>query len=261
MPPRIIRNVKKEIIVRSRIISALIGFLAWTGGATAETFPTRPIKLIVPFAAGAQSDIIGRTIAARMSEVLGQPVIIENISGGGGQIAGKRVADAPPDGYVIGLGTVGTHAQAQTLYIHPMYNSQTDFTPVALIAEIPIVLSARKDLPVKDFRDFVAYTKANQAKMTYGTAGAGSAPHLACLLLNHVLGINVTHVPYRGTGPATQDLLAGRIDFMCGGITTTKPLVDNGSLMGLAVFGAARSPVMPGLATATEQGTKVEAYT
>lgn len=247
--------------MRARIILALLSSLAFANGAGAEVFPTRPIKLIVPFAAGAQSDIIGRTIAARMSEVLGQPVIIENISGGGGQIAGKRVADAAPDGYVMGLGTVGTHAQAQTLYKHPAYNSQTDFTPVALIAEIPIVLSARKDLPVKDFRDFIAYAKTHQATMSYGTAGAGSAPHLACLLLNHVLGTNITHIPYRGTGPATQDLLAGRIDFMCGGITTTKPLVDSGSLKGLAVFGATRSPVMPDLATATEQGAKVEAYT
>lgn len=253
--------MKSDRAIQSRFILAIFGCLALGGSANAEQYPTRPIKLIIPFAPGAQSDIVGRAVANHMSETLGQTVIIENISGGGGQIATKRVADALPDGYTIGLGTVGTHAQSQTLYKKPLFNSQTDFTPVALIAEIPIVLSARKNLPVKDLKEFVAYTKANQATMTYGTAGVGSAPHLACTLLNHTIGINVTHVPYRGTGPATQDLLSGRIDFMCGGITTTKPLVDSGKLLGLAVFGAARSPVMPGLATAGEQGTKVEAYT
>jgi len=244
-----------------RFTLALLGCLALVGNAHAEQYPARPIKLIIPFAAGAQSDIVGRAVANHMSETLGQSVIIENISGGGGQIATKRVADAQPDGYTIGLGTVGTHAQSQTLYKKPFFNSQTDFTPVALIAEIPIVLSARKNLPVKDLKEFVAYAKANQATMTYGTAGVGSAPHLACTLLNHTLGTNITHVPYRGTGPATQDLLSERIDFMCGGITTTKPLVDAGNLLGLAVFGATRSSVMPGLATAVEQGTQVEAYT
>ena len=244
-----------------RVALAMLGSFTLVGSANAEQYPSRPIKLIIPFAPGAQSDIVGRAIANHVSETLGQSLIIENISGGGGQIASKQVADAPPDGYTIGLGTVGTHAQSQTLYKKPQFNSETDFTPVGLIAEIPIVLSARKTFPVKDLQEFVAYTNANQAKMTYGTAGVGSAPHLACTLLNHTIGVNVTHVPYRGTGPATQDLLSGRIDFMCGGITTTKPLVNSGSLSGLAVLGANRSPVMPTLATASEQGTMVEAYT
>jgi tripartite-type tricarboxylate transporter receptor subunit TctC len=219
------------------------------------------VTLIVPFAAGGPTDVLGRVMAARMSEILGQQVTIENVAAGGGQVGSKRVADAKPDGYTVGLGTVGTHAQSQTLYKKPLYNSSTDFTPIVLIADVPIVLAGRKDLPVKDLREFVVYTKKNQSKMSYGTGGTGSAPHLGCMLLNHTLGTDVTHVPYRGTGPATQDLLGGRIDFMCAGITTAKPLIDNGSLKGLAVFGSARSPVMQNLPTATEQGVKVEAYT
>jgi tripartite-type tricarboxylate transporter receptor subunit TctC len=239
----------------------LLGSLAWSSAADAQTYPARPMTLIIPFAAGGPTDVLGRVMAARMGEILGQQMIVENVAAGGGQVGSKRVADAAPDGYMIGLGTVGTHAQGQTLYKKPLYNSQRDFTPVVLIADVPIVLAGRKDLPVKDFREFVAYTKANQGKMSYGTGGTGSAPHLGCMLLNHTLGTDVTHVPYRGTGPATQDLLGGRIDFMCAGITTAKPLIDDQSLKGLAIFSSVRSPVMPDLATAVEQGVKVEAYT
>ncbi len=196
-----------------------------------------------------------------MSEILKQPIAIENIAAGGGQTGSKRVADASPDGYTLGLGTVGTHAQGQTLYRKPLYNSSTDFVPVALIADVPIVLAARKDLPVNGMQEFVEFTKKNQSKMSYGTGGTGSAPHLACMLLNHTLGTDATHVPYRGTGPATQDLLAGRIDFMCAGITTAKPLIEDGSLKGIAVFGGKRSAAMPALPTAVEQNVNVEAYT
>ena len=160
------------------------------------------------------------------------------------------------------LGTVGTHAQGQTLYKKPRYNSQTEFTPVALLAEVPIVLTVRKDLPVKDFKEFVAYAKANQDKMQFGSAGAGSATHLGCVLLNYVIGTNITHVPYRGTGPAMQELHAGRIDFLCEIITTAKPQIDGGTVKALAIIDAKRSPALPNLPTAAEQGTeKLEAYT
>ncbi len=160
------------------------------------------------------------------------------------------------------IGTVGTHAQSQTLYKKPLYNSQTDFTPVALIAEVPIVLTVRKDLPVKDFKEFVAYAKANQSKMQFGSAGAGSATHLGCVLLNYIIGTDITHVPYRGTGPAMQDLAAGRIDFLCEVITTAKPQIDGGTVKALAIFDTKRSPALPNLPTAEEQGTKdLVAYT
>ena len=174
----------------------------------------------------------------------------------------RRVADAKPDGYTVVLGTVGTHAQGQTLYKKPLYNSLTDFTPVALLAEVPIILTVRKDLPVKNFAEFVAYAQKNQKKMQFGSAGAGSATHLGCVLLNYVLKTDITHIPYKGTGPAMIDLAAGRIDFLCEIITTAKPHVDGGTVRALAMFDKERSPALPDLPTALEQGTKdLIAYT
>ena len=240
---------------------ALAGMVAVSGHAVAQTYPARPMTMVIPFAAAGPTDLIGRVMAARMSEILGQQIVAENVPGGGGQIGSKRVADAPPDGYQMVLGTVGTHAQGQTLYKRPLYNSATDFTPVVLIADVPIMLVVRKDLPVKDFREFADYARKNQSKMSYGSGGTGAAPHLACVLLNHTLGTTITHVPYRGSAPALQDLMGGRIDFTCSGITTTKALIDDGTLKALALFSDVRSPAMPDLLTATEQGAKVEAYT
>ena len=232
------------------------------GHADAQDFPNRPLTMIIPFAAGGPTDILGRVIAGRMSEILKQQVVVENVGGAGGMTGSARVANAPPDGYQFVLGTVGTHAQGQTLYKHPLYNSVTDFTPVILIANVPIVLETRKDLPVNNFKEFVAYAKANQAKMQFGSAGAGSATHLGCVLLNYVIGVNVTHVPYRGTGPALQDLEGGRIDYVCDIITTAKPPIDSGAVKGLAILDTKRSPALPNVPTAAEQGTPdLVAYT
>ena len=237
-------------MVAKFIVPALAGLLALTGSASAQSYPTRPITMVIPFAAGGPTDVLGRVMAAKMSDSLGQQVVVENVTGAGGQTGSKRVADAAPDGYSFLIGTVGTHAQSQTLYKKPLYNSQTDFTPVGLIAQVPIALIARKDLPVKDFKEFVAYAKANQSKMQFGSAGAGSATHLGCVLLNYVIGVDITHVPYRGTGPALQDLAGGRIDYVCEIITTAKPQVDGGTIKGLAIFDTKRSKAMPDLPTA-----------
>jgi tripartite-type tricarboxylate transporter receptor subunit TctC len=246
-----------------RISGAALGvLLGLTGMAQGQSYPTKPMTMIIPFAAGGPTDVLGRVLAARMSEILGQQVVVENVGGAGGMTGSRRVADAAPDGYTMVLGTVGTHAQGQTLYKKPLYSSVNDFTPVALVAEVPILLTVRKDLPVKDFKEFVAYAKENQGKMQFGSAGAGSATHLGCVLLNYVIGTNITHVPYRGTGPAMQDLAGGRIDFLCEIITTAKPQVDGGTVNALALFDKQRSPALPNLATAAEQGTQnLEAYT
>ena len=241
--------------------AALAMMLALTGSAGAAGFPDRQITMIIPFAAGGPTDVLGRIMAQRMGEILKQTVIVENIGGAGGMTGGKRAATASPDGYTMLLGTVGTQAQGQTLYKKPLYNSVTDFTPVGLIAEVPIALLVRKDLPAKDLKEFVAYSKANQAKMQFGSAGAGSATHLGCVVLNTAMGTNITHVPYKGTGPAMQDLVAGRIDFLCEIISTAKPQIDGGTVRALAIMTAARSPVLPNLATTREQGLDVQAYT
>jgi tripartite-type tricarboxylate transporter receptor subunit TctC len=253
----------KKLSAAAAVIAAVLGVgLATNGTAFAQNFPTKPMTMIIPFAAGGPTDVLGRVIAQRMSEILGQQVVVENIGGAGGMTGMRRVADAAPDGYTFGLGTVGTQAQSQTMYKKPLYNSLADFTPVALIAEVPIILTVRKDLPVSNFKEFVAYAKANQGKMQFGSAGAGSATHLGCVLLNYVLGTDITHIPYRGTGPAMQDLQGGRIDFLCEVITTAKPQVDGGTVKALAIFHKERSPALPNLPTALEQGTeKLEAYT
>ena len=152
--------------------------LAVTGTALAQTYPAPPMTMNIPFAAGGPTDVRGRVMAQRMGDVLGQQVVVENVGGAGGMTGSKRVADAAPDGYTFVLGTVGTHAQSQTMYKKPLYNAATDFTPVALIAEVPIVLITRKDLRVNNLKEFIAYAKANQSHMQYGSAGAGSATHL-----------------------------------------------------------------------------------
>jgi tripartite-type tricarboxylate transporter receptor subunit TctC len=229
--------------------------------ALAQNFPSHPLVMVIPFAAGGPQDVLGRIIAQSMGEALGQTVIIENVGGAGGMTGSVRVAQAAPDGYTMVLGSVGTHAQNQTLFKQPLYDAATDFTPVALVAETPIALITRKDLPPNNFKDFVAYAKANQAKMQYGSAGAGSATHLGCVVLNYVIGVNITHVPYRGTGPAMQDLAGGRIDYLCDIIATAKPQIDSGTVKGLAIMTKERAAVLPNLPTTLEQGTDVQAYT
>jgi tripartite-type tricarboxylate transporter receptor subunit TctC len=224
--------------------------------AAAQDWPTRPVTMVVPYAAGGASDVIGRVLSPHLSEILRQQVIIENIGGAGGMIGANRVAKAPPDGYQFVLGNAGSHAQNQTLYKHPPYNAATDFAPVALIAEQPLVLIARKDLPADNLPEFIAYTKANQAKMQYGSAGAGTAVHLACALLNAAIGVNVMHVAYRGGGPAMQDLIAGRFDYQCPNATAAIPQLEGKLVKAIAILTKNRSPVLPNLASAQEQGLK-----
>jgi tripartite-type tricarboxylate transporter receptor subunit TctC len=230
--------------------------------AQAQTYPSRPITMIIPFAAGGPTDVLGRMVGQRMGEVLGQQIIIENVGGAGGMSGGLRVAQAPADGYTIEMGTVGTHAQNQTLYKRPLYNASADFTPVALIAEVPIVLIVRKDLPVNNLKEFIDYAKKNQDRMSYGSAGTGSASHLACIVLDAAMGTRVTHVPYRGTGPAMGDLQAGRIDYICDVVTTAKAQIDGGTVKAIALMNNVRSPALPNVPTGLEQGVPgVEAYT
>jgi tripartite-type tricarboxylate transporter receptor subunit TctC len=245
-----------------KLYSAMLAMLLGaTASAAAQDFPTRPMTMVIPFAAGGPTDLLGRIVAQRMGEILKQTVVVENIGGAGGMAGSKRVAEATPDGYTFEMGTVGTHAQNQTLFAHPAYNAATDFTPVALVAEVPLVLIVRKDLPVNDLKEFVAYAKANQAKMQFGSAGAGSATHLGCVVLNSAMGTNIVHVPYKGTGPAMQDLIGGRIDFLCEVISTAKPQIDGGRVKAIAIMTKTRSPVLPNLPSATEQGLDVQAYT
>ena len=165
-----------------------------------------------------------------------------------------HVAKSDPDGYTLLIGNSGTQAFSQSLYKTPLYNSVTDFTPVGLATKSPRILIARKDLPVSNLQQFIAYVKANQAKMQFGSAGVGSGTHLPCVLLNMAIGVTVTHVPYRGEGPAQQDLIAGRLDYMCSTIQTGAALAKQGEVKGIAVMSPRRVKIIPDLATTGEQG-------
>ena len=249
-------------MLKKLVLSAFTAVFAFAGSAVAQDFSSRQMTLVVPFAAGGPQDGIGRIIAQRMSEILKHQVIVENVGGAGGMIGSLQVARAAPDGYTFLLASVGTHAQNQTLYKKPAYNSVTEFTPVALVAETPIVIITKKNLPAKNLQEFIAYAKANQSKMSYGSAGAGSATHLGCVVANSVMGTDIVHVPYKGTGPAMQDLLAGQIDFLCEILNTAKPQIDGGKVNAVAIMTKQRSPALPNVPTALEQGVKgMEAYT
>jgi tripartite-type tricarboxylate transporter receptor subunit TctC len=243
------------------MLLALVAHLALVGSAAAQEWPSRPLTMVVPFAAGGGADLLGRILAQPLSELLGQPVTVENVGGGGGMTGSLRVSRAAPDGYQFVLGTTGTHAQNQSLYKNPLYHAARDFTPVALVAEQPILLIARKDFPADSLAGFIAYVRANQERMQFGSAGTGSAVHLACVLLNAAIGVNVVHVPYRGTAPAMQDLIAGRIDYQCPVITPVVPQIQGGLVKALATLTKDRTPILPDLATAREQSLMdFEAY-
>jgi tripartite-type tricarboxylate transporter receptor subunit TctC len=228
--------------------------IAMAPPAAAQDWPAKPITMVIPFAPGGALDVVARIVGPRLSEILGKPVIIENVGGAGGMTGGLRVAKAAPDGYQLVFGGTSTHAINQTLYKNPLYNAATDFAPVAMLIEQPLVLISRPDLPVSNLTEFVAYAKANQAKMQYGSSGAGATPHLACSLLNAKIGVQVTHIPYRGTAPATQDMLAGRLDYMCPLSASATPQIESGQVKAIAVLAKERSPVLPNLASALEQG-------
>jgi tripartite-type tricarboxylate transporter receptor subunit TctC len=237
-----------------RILVTIAALLAPIASAPAQNWPTRPVTMVLPFAAGGPLDVIGRVVASGLNESLGQQVIVENVTGAGGTIGSNRVAKAAPDGYQFVFGHVGTHAFSQTLYKEPPYNAVTDFAPVIVVSHGIFLLVARKDLPVTTLPEFIAYAKANQTTMQFGSAGAGSINHLTCVLLNRAIGTNITHVPYRGTGPAMQDAIAGRLDFMCDSIATALPQIQRNAVKVIANLSQNRSSLLPNLATAREQG-------
>ncbi len=237
-----------------RMMAALALLIAAAAPAAAQDWPSRAMTLVVPFAPGSGSDVLARVLAPRLGENLGASVIVENVGGAGGMTGAARVAKAAPDGYQLLLASLGTYALNQTLYKRPLYNSATDFTPVALVAGTPILVVTRKDLPVGNLPEFIAYAKANQAKLQYGSPGVGSASHLACALFNATIGVEITHIPYRSTAQAMQDLLPGRIDYQCVPIAATGAQIEAGLVKAIAILSKDRSPILPALMSAQEQG-------
>jgi tripartite-type tricarboxylate transporter receptor subunit TctC len=250
------RAASSRKFVSRLLVAATLGTSAFGAAvpAAAQEFPTRPITLIVPFVAGGGIDVGSRLLAARMSELLGQAVVVDNVGGGGGMIGGRRVVDARPDGYTILAGNVGTHAYTQVLYKRPLYDVLKDFEPLMMATDAARVLVVRKDLPVNNLQEFVTYVKANQAKMQFGSAGVGSATHLPCVLLNQVMGVDVLHLPFRGSGLVMNELLGGRVDYMCDSIQTAAAQIKGGTVKAIAIMAEKRSPVIPDVPTTGEQG-------
>ncbi len=237
------------------VIAALFASAGSNAPAVAESWPSRAVTMVVGFAPGGGTDVLGRILAQRLAQVLGQQVVIENVGGAGGMVGSARVAKAAPDGYQFVLGS-RADAINQTLYKNPLYNFATDLAPVVLIADQPMVLVARKDLPVANLQEFIAYAQKNHASMQFGSAGTGSTGHIDCALLNAAIGINLPHIPYRGGGPAMQDLIAGRFDYFCTLLPTVMQQIEGNLVKPLAILTRDRSPTLPHLASAHEQGLK-----
>jgi tripartite-type tricarboxylate transporter receptor subunit TctC len=238
-----------------RLICAVLAVqLMGAGAALGQDWPSRPVTLVVPYAAGGPVDTVARILGSRLSEVLGQQVVVENVGGAGGMIAASRVAKAEPDGYTVLMGGSAVLAINQAIYKKPLYDGATDFAPVALFADSARVLIARKDFPVSTLTEFNAYAKANDSKLQYGSAGHGSGSHVCAALLNSVNGTQIAHVAYRGTAQAMQDLVGGRLDFICEQISTAVSHIESGTVKAIVILGPDRVAVLPNLPTAKEQG-------
>src|SRR5215213_7845176 len=237
------------------VTAATLALLAGSAVAQTDDYPSRPVTMIVPFAAGGPSDTVARLLAESMTRTLGQQVIVENVGGAGGTLGVARVARADPDGYTLLLHHI-SQATSAVLYRKLPYDTLADFAPVGLIAEVPMAIVARADLPPGSIGELLDYIRANKDEVTYGHAGIGSASHLCGMLLMDALKTPMTTVPYKGTGPAMTDLLGGQIDLMCDQTTNTTNQIKAGKIKGYAVTTKERLAVLPDLPTLDESGLK-----
>jgi len=222
--------------------------------ASAQPYPSKPIRLVVPFAPGGSSTIVARAFSAEMSKGLGQQFVVENKPGAGGNIAMEEVAKAEPDGYTLIIGHVGTLAMNPYMFANLPYDANKDFRPVSLFAKVPTIFVVHESVPVRDLREFVALARKEPGKLNYGSAGNGSAGHLAIEYLKLVSGMDLQHVPYKGTGPNLIDLVAGRTQFSAAGTPPFMPHVKSGKLRVVAVGTTQRLPILPEVGTVAEQG-------
>jgi tripartite-type tricarboxylate transporter receptor subunit TctC len=235
-------------------LAVLAGLTLLSAQAQAQSYPTRSITMIVPFAAGGPTDVIARIVTGHMAQTLGQGIIIENVVGAGGTTATARAARAANDGYTLITGHMGTHAAAVPLYPNLAYHPEKDFEPVSLLAGTPILILARTDFPPKNLVEFIAYAKANAEKLNMAHAGIGSVSHVSCQLLNSILDIKPTGVPYNGTGPAMNALVGKQVDYMCDQIVNAVPQINGGTIKAYAVATPERNPSLPDLPTTIEAG-------
>ncbi|SCZ04572.1 tripartite tricarboxylate transporter substrate-binding protein [Microvirga guangxiensis] len=232
---------------------AAVAGLAATG-AQAQNYPSRPITMIVPFAAGGPTDVVARIVSDHMSRTLGQQIVIENVAGAGGTTGITRAAQSQPDGYTIMMGHMGTHGAAPALYPNLKYDPTKDFAPIGLAAGTPIVIVAKKDFPATDLKGFLEYLKTNGEKVNMAHAGVGSVSHSTGIFFNSVVKAKPTMVAYRGTGPALNDLMANTVDFMTDQIVNVAPQIQGGNIKAFAIATPERSPVLPNVPTTKEAG-------
>ena len=223
--------------------------------ATAQTYPSRPVTMIVPFPAGGGTDVTARIVSEHMSRALGQQIIIENIAGAGGTTGSIRAMRANSDGYTIEMGQMGTHATAVALYPNLPYKPDVDFAPIGVVISVPVAIVARRDFPSNDLKEFVAYVKTNAQKLNIGHAGVGSIGFTCDLLFNSISGVKPTLVPFSGVAPAMNALIGGQVDYMCdGGINNSVPHVNSGTIKAYTIGSEHRSPVLPNVPTSKEAG-------
>ena len=238
----------------TRAAGTLVALALTAGTAAAQDYPARAITVIVPFAAGGPTDVVARIVGEHMSRTLGQQLVIENALGAGGTTASTRAKRAAPDGYTIIMGHMGTHAASVALYPKLQYDPRTDFEPIGMAAGTPILVLAKKDFPAKDLKEFVAYVKANEAKLNNAHAGVGSVSFTTCLLLNSIMGVKPVTVPFNGTGPSMNALVGGQVDYMCDQIVNAVPQVKGGTIKAYAIATAERNPSLPDVPTTKEAG-------
>ena len=222
--------------------------------ASAQTYPTKPIRLVVPFPPGGATDILARDVAQKLTEAWGQQVIVDNRPGAGGNIGSELVAKAAPDGYTLEMGTVGTHAINASLYAKMPYDHVKDFAPVILVAGVPNVLVVNPALPANSVAELIAYAKANPGKLNFASSGNGTSIHLSGELFKFMAGVQMTHVPYKGSAPALQDLIGGQVQLMFDNLPPSLPQIKAGKLRALAVTSLARAPALPDVPTMAEAG-------
>lgn len=252
-------SLSRRALVVGGLIAAAIPFGAH---AQAPAYPTRPITLVVPFAAGGSTDVVGRLVAQKMSEILGQQVVVENVVGAGGNVGAARVAKAEPDGYTILMGTVATHALNPLILKRKPYDPVTDFSPVALLAVVPNVLVVNPNLPAKNVQELIALLKADPTKYNYASSGVGTPLHLSGELFKSLADVKMQHIPYRGSGPALNDVVAGQVPIQFDNLPSASEFIKAGSLRALAVTTKERAPSFPDVPTIAESGLSAyETYT
>jgi len=235
-------------------LAAVIAIGAIAPVAAQGAYPTKPVRLVVPFPAGGTTDILARAVAQKLSETWGQQVIVDNRPGAGGNIGSELVAKAPPDGYTLLMGTVGTHAINPSLYAKMPYDHVKDFTPVILVAGVPNVLVVNPSLPVNSVQELIAYGKANPNKLNFASSGNGTSIHLSGELFRTMTGVQMTHVPYKGSAPALTDLIGGQVQLMFDNLPSSLQFIKAGKLRALAVTSTERSSALPELPTLAESG-------